>query len=429
MLLRLVSFVLILGSMAALGQPPSVGSPLEPLPAQNDVPSRAQDPADSLPAPLRVEDVVRLARDHRAEVAAARARIRAAAERPAIVSALEDPMVAPALDHLDFSLSIEQRFPLSPVRKHRRQAAEAGLERTRAQADQTVLDVEFEASTAFYMLNQRRQSGAVLEEQIALARLVVSAANSRYAGGTGPQSDVLQAEVAVARLIAFSASLKGEIGAAEAMLNTSLGRGAHEIVPALDVASLVQPLPSWSGIMPALEQRPELVAGRADIKRATADVQVMRDMFKPMLTVRTGPAYTMSDGKGMMLMVGVSLPIWRGKLRAGVAEAEAMRDMAKADLQAMARIVVGQAAAALHQVQAARTRHHALRTDVLPRARYAIDTALASYAAGRVPLVSVLEAVQALWAAQMDVIEAESDLGMARARLSRAIGTNQGVTP
>ncbi|MGH9602156.1 MAG: TolC family protein [Terriglobales bacterium] len=389
-----------------------------------------------MPSPLRVEDVLRLARERRAEVAAARARIRAASERPAIVSALEDPMVAPALDHLpfrlqgaDFSLFLEQRFPLSRVRKHRRQAAEADLERTRAEADRTVLDVAFEAAASFYMLHQRRESGAILEEQIALARQVVSAANARYAGGTGTQSDVLQAEVAVARLIALSASVKGEVRAAEAMLNTSLGRGADEIVPALDAAGLAQPVPAWSEVMPALEQRPELVAGRADIKRAASDVQVMRDMFKPMLTVRTGPAYTMSDGAGAMLMVGVSLPIWRGKLRAGVAEAEAMREMVQADLQAMGRIVVGQAAAARHQVQAAQIRHQKLRTDVVPRARYAIDTALASYAAGRVPLVSVLAAVQALWAAQMDVIEAEAELGMAWARLHRAIGTNLEVTP
>ena len=46
----------------------------------------------------------------------------------------------------------------------------------------------------------------------------------------------------------------------------------------------------------------------------------MRDMYKPMATVRTGPAYTMAEGTGWMAMVGVSLPISgveqkRGELR------------------------------------------------------------------------------------------------------------------
>ena len=86
--------------------------------------------ADPLPSPLRVEDVLGLVRDRRAEIVAARAGIRAAAQRPAIASALEDPMISPSIDHLPFmlegadvSMTIEQRFPLSGLRTHRRQAA------------------------------------------------------------------------------------------------------------------------------------------------------------------------------------------------------------------------------------------------------------------------------------------------------------------
>ena len=163
--------------------------------------------ADPLPSPLSVDDVLRLARGRRAEINAARAGTRAAAERPAIASALEDPMVSPSIDHLPFmlegadvSFTIEQRFPLSGVRTHRRQAAEAGVDRARAEAARTTLDVSLEAVSAFFMLYERRRSAAVLEEQRALSRQMVGTANARYAGGNGPQSDVLRAEVEVARL-------------------------------------------------------------------------------------------------------------------------------------------------------------------------------------------------------------------------------------
>jgi outer membrane protein TolC len=382
-----------------------------------------------------VADVVRLAGERRAEVSAALARTRAAAQRPAIESALEDPMVSPSIDHLPFmlegadvSFTIEQRFPLSGLRSHRRQAAEAGIERARAETARASLDVSLDAVSAFFMLHERRQSARVLDEQLALARHVVSAANARYAGGTGPQSDVLRAEVEVARLEGFVRALGSEIRAAEAMLNASLGRDADATVPPLASDASMQPVPEWSTVKKTvLARRPELASGRADIARASADVLVMRDMYKPMATVRTGPAYTMTDGRGLMMMVGVSLPIWRGRLRAGVAEAEAMRDMARADLDAMARMVEGQAAAALNQVEAARQRYLAVRDDVLPRARFAIDPALASYAAGQLPLVSVLEAAQALWVTQSDVIESEVTLGMAWARLGHAMGTYEGI--
>ena len=396
-----------------------------------------EQPSEPLPSPLRLEDVVRLARVGRAEILAARAGVRAAAERPAIAGALDDPMVSPSIDHLpsrfedeaDLSVTIEQRFPLSAVRTHRRQAAQAGVDRAQAEVERASLDVALEAAGAFFMLHQRRQMAVVLEEQLALARQVVGAANARYAGGTGPQSDVLRAEVEVARLEGSSLELRAATRAAEAMLNASLGRDAAEAVPPLAGDTGARPLPEWAVVEAALAGRPELAAGAADIARADAEARVMRDMYRPMATLRTGPAYTMADGSGVMLMLGVSLPIWRGRLRAGVAEAEAMRDMATAELDAMRRMIQGQAAVALGEVDAAQARLDALRDDVLPRARNAIAPALAAYASGRLPLVSVLEAVQAMWLAQLDSIEAEAMLGLARARLGRAMAAGEEMAP
>ena len=126
-------------------------------------------------------------------------------------------------------------------------------------------------------------------------------------------------------------------------------------------------------------------------------------------------------------MVGLSLPIWRGKLRAGVAEAEAMRAMSEADLRAMTRMIEGDAAAAAGALQAARDRQAALTSDVLPRARLAIEPAVASYASGQLPLVSVIEAVQALWLVQSDLLAADTQLGLAWARLGRAIGSYEAI--
>jgi outer membrane protein, heavy metal efflux system len=387
-----------------------------------------------LPSPLSFVDVIRLATERRDEIEASRARLRAGEQRPAIVSALEDPMISPSLDHLPFmlnganvSFTVEQQIPLSGIRGHRRASALAEVDRLRAEADRVTLDVGIQAANAFLMLQERRRTVALVTEQLVFARDVVTAANARYASGTAPQSDVLRAEVEVARLGALARALVGEVRGAEAMLNTSLALDADGPVPALASLAFVQPPPSWSALKGALTSRPELVAGRAEIARAEADVQVMRDMFRPMATIRTGPAYTMTDGKGWMAMVGLSLPIWRGKLRAGVAEAQAMRAMSEADVRAMTRMIEGDAAVALNQLQAARDRQAALESDVLPRARMAIEPAVAGYTSGQLPLVSVIEAVQALWLVQADLITVDTELGLAWARLGRAIGSYEAI--
>ena len=394
----------------------------------------AAQAAPVLPSPLSLTDVVRMAGERRAGIPAARARVRAGEERPAIVSALEDPMLAPSLDHkpfmmsgADVSLTIEQRISLSGVRGHRRASALADVDRLRADLRRTALDVGVHAANAFLMLQERRRTTALVVEQITFARDVVTAANARYAGGTAPQADVLRAEVEVARLEAFAKALVGDVLGAEAMLNTSLARDADLPVPELATLTFAEPIPTWASIKSALTARPELAAGRAEVVRAEADVLVMRDMYRPMATIRTGPAYTMAEGKGWMAMVGISLPVWRGQLRAGVAEAQAMRAMSSADLLAMTRMVEGDAAVAVNQLQSARARQAAITTDVLPRARMVIEPAVAGYASGQLPLVSVIEAVQALWLVQSDLIGADTELGLAWVRLGRAIGSYEAI--
>lgn len=389
-----------------------------------------------LPSPLRIGDVVRIATERRDEIAAARARAQAAEQRPAIVSALDDPMISPSLDHLPFmwggadvSITVEQQIPLSGIRGHRRASAMADADRLRAGVARTRLDVAVESANAFLMLQEQRRITILVTEQVQFARDVVQAANARYGGGTSPQADVLRAEVEVARLEAIAKALAGEVAGAEAMLNTSLALAPDLPVPALAPLALPGPIPPWSEIKTSLATRPELIAGQAEVARAEADVLVMRDMYRPMATIRTGPAYTMTDGRGWMAMVGISLPIWRDKLRAGVAEAEAMRAMSRADLLAMTRMVEGEAVVAMTQLQAASDRQTALVKDVLPRARMVIEPAVAGYASGQLPLVSVIEAIQALWLTQSDLIAADTALGLAWVRLGRAIGSYEAIIP
>jgi outer membrane protein TolC len=390
----------------------------------------AADEVSPLPNPLRLDQVLAIARASRAEILAARARSKAAAQRPAIVSALDDPTVTASIDHLPFmlngvnaSLLVQQAVPLSHVRGNRRRVAEAAAEGARADAERVRLDVELDAAKAFLMLQETRETARILQEQRRLADQFVKAAMARYAAGTGVQADALRAEIEVARLDGALRSITAEIKGAEAMFNTSVGRRADAEVPPLQSAASVALPPDAAQIREAaIARRPELRVGRSEIDRARAEVSVMKSMYAPMAMFGTGPAYTMTDGPGWMFMIGLSVPLWRGRLRAGVAESQAMVEMAQADLESMKRMVDGDALAARAQVVAARERFVALRDQVVPRAQQAIDPTIAGYAAGQLPLVSVIDAAQALWGSQAELIAAEAALGMSWARLQRATG-------
>jgi outer membrane protein, heavy metal efflux system len=391
----------------------------------------------SLPEPLSLDQVVAIARERRQEPAAASARARAAAARPAVASALEDPMIMASVDHLPFGLHgvdasamVEQRFPLSRERTHRRRVAEAEARRLLADSDRVRLDVALDAARAFVMLHERRRLALAFAEQKDLADRVVRVANARYRAGTGGAGDLLRAETEVARMEGEIAASSAEVRSAEAMLNASLGREVGAAVPALaPLPEAPEPGSTQEVLRVARAARPELTAGRAELEGARAEVALMRSMDAPMAIVRLGVAHTMAEGPGMMGLFGVSLPLYRDKRRAAEREAQAMAEMASADVAAMTRMVEGETIAARERVVAARARHRALRDEVVPRARQALDAALAAYGAGQGNLLAALEAAAALWRGQADEVMAESAAALNAARLRRAIGTREDGRP
>ncbi len=402
--------------------------------------SHAQEDSFLLSEPLLLSEVIQVARTHRSEIVAARANAAAARERETVASALEDPMLIPAIGHypframnsmdqefsggrFDWSLTVQQRFPLSRVRTHLRSGAEAETRRLSAEVDRVVLDMELDAIEAFFMLQERRRMLAIVAGQIELAEQMVAATNARYAAARGPQFDVLRAEVEVNRLYGMSRSLAAEVQGLEAMFNTSLGRAVNAAVPAL-VNPVQDELPPAVAVIleDALSNRPELEAGAAEIASYTAEVAVMKSMYRPMAMVQVGPASSMVAGNGGMVMIGISMPIWREKLRAGVAEAQAMEHMARADLVAMRRMIESEVLSAREAVVAAREKYVALRDEVVPRTNRMIDPVLASYAEGTSILATVIDVAQAQWTAEAELVMAETDLGVAWAQLSRARG-------
>jgi len=386
------------------------------------------EPALSLP------DALAIARESRAEMRVSAARVEAAKQRPMIVSSLEDPIIAPSIDHkpidpmmkTDRSITFEQSFPLSRIRTHRRQAAEADIDKFQGEGGKTTLKIEADVAQAFFMLSEKRKIREILGRQVALASDLVRLAAARHGVGAATQADVLRMEIEEARLRNRLALNDADMRAAEAMFNTTMGRESYRPVPALLAQAVLDGvinLPDLDASLElALNRRAELSISKAEIRRAHAEVDVMKSMYAPMAMVRVGMAETGAAGRGYMLMVGVSVPIWFGRLKAGVREASAMAAMAEADREAMLRMVHGDVVAALESLRGASLNYRAFSTDLMPRAERAINPAMTAYASGTLPLTSVLEAGKALWSVQEESVMAETSLGMAWIRYRSAIG-------
>jgi len=386
--------------------------------------------AAPLPSPLRPDDVVVWARDHRAEIAAAKAKAGALAQTPKVVSALPDPMVMASVDHLpvnlmgvDASIVVQQDFPLSGVLGKKKLSAEAGAKAATADVARVALEVEVEALVAYLMVVEAERMLVVLDEQIATAKQIVEATLARLESGAGSAAEVVRARLDVARLEGEHKAVTAELVAKKNMLNAALAREPDAAVPPTSLVLPKSDPPAVSQLADiAIAKRPELSVMRFKAEKASADIEVMQSMYKPMAFIRTGPSYTMDAGAGVMLMLGVSVPIWREKLGAGVSEAKQMASMVEAETSAMRKMIEGEVSGARGAVVADKIRFETTRDKLVPISRQAVSLTLASYASGQVPLVSVLDALTMLRMTRMDEVGSEIRLAVAWARLGRVLG-------
>lgn len=384
----------------------------------------------ALPSPLKPDDVLSYARGHRAEITAAKARAAAALQVAKIVTALPDPMVMVSVDHLPFKLDginasfmVQQEFPLSGILGARGRAAEADGRAFAADAKTVSLDVEYQALGTYLMLVELQRMAAIVDEQITIARQIVAVTRARLAGAEGGAADVLRAELDVSRLDGERKTLAADTNGAAGMLDAALGRAITGTVPTCAlVAPAADPPALTTLVTRAMDKRPEVTAMKERIARASSQVDVMNAMYTPMAFVRVGTAYTMSDGPGVMLLVGVTVPLWREKLGAGVSEAKSMAAMAGAELAAMKTMIEGDLAGAREAVVAARIRLETARDKLVPLAKRTVELMIVNYGTGQTPLVSVLDAVRVFREVRMEEAVADVRLSAAWARLGRAAG-------
>lgn len=398
----------------------------------------AQPAEQALPSPLTLEVVTRHAREHRAEIKVARERAHAGWAGAEAAGRPPDPMVMTSLDHLplpdpmgaDVSIMVQQSVPLSGelgARVRRAEWAARALE----EDEKTVrLDVELDAAQAFMMLAEDQSMRALVDRQLTLVGTVEKLVQVQLTTGKAELADLLRIGLERARLEVRRDNLDAKIKADDAMLDATLGRVPDTAVP---VCTLPQPgpepPPGAALAKMALGARPELASMGRRIRAADEDVEVMRHMRFPMGIFGLGAAYTMSDGPGLMVSVGISLPIWAGEYDAAISEAKAMASMGRVELEAMQTMVQGSVVAARERVEAARSLEHSIRTKLLPLGEQVTKALLSSYATGGGSVVAVLEGLQSSQMIEMEHIAALAELGRARAQLARQSGTPLEAAP
>jgi outer membrane protein, heavy metal efflux system len=286
----------------------------------------------------------------------------------------------------------------------RAEEAGAGVERAR-------LAVEARVRRSYYEFLLARALRELTEDRGRSWREIADIVRDRYAAGLGIQQDVLRAQTEVLRVDEARADLTAQTINRRSELNRVLGRpqgGPIETDRRLEFRSETPDFPLL--LRRVLEGSPELSGNKRAIEAARLRVALARKDFRPDFVASGGPMYRGGLDPMWQVGLGITLPIYAGsrqKPRLKAAEAdvrsqEARLSSAALELEFLTRERFENLNAALRVARL-------YKEGVLPVDQLSMESAIASYRTGKVPFVTVLEALNTLYADRMIYLTRLSD--------------------
>ncbi len=382
---------------------------------------------------------MRLAHQQNPALKAARSTALADAERASRMGVLPDPRLTLGLMNrpiTGFGTGEAMTMNQATVTQMLPWPGKLGLERDQSvhlsragalEADEADLQLTAQVTVSYYALASMDRALTVMNRTRDLLRDFFRVSQSRYASGEGLQQDVLQAQVAIARMSGDIATLEQQREATAARFNALLGRNATEPVGALVLPAPGDLLPSADSLIAvALRHRPALAAASERVQAAHAGYRAARRTLYPDLMLSVGYGQRPQFDDMVSIALGVSLPIWAGKRQLPLRrEMAATQARAEANAQNLYNETWAQLTEQRAEAEQARQLADLYRTAILPQARAAVESALSAYRVGRVDFQTLIQNEMTVNQYEIDVLRLAASWQQARARIGALLGTEE----
>ncbi len=387
-----------------------------------------------------LDHLVKLALENNPEIKAAERRWRAAEARPAQVSTLPDPM----LSYSRFGSSVETRvgpqenafvlsqsipFPgkLGLRGDIARQDAVAEAQKSEA----TRRDVVFKVKQAYYDLYWIDSSIAILTQYVDVLRDFTTVAEQKYATGQGIQANVLKSQVELSSTLEKRLGFEKLREGAAARLNALLNRPQSTEVPPATALNLIRVDYDKQALVEyALAQREELLATQAMIDKSHFMRRLARKNFFPdfslqanYIDISEGQSIAPDAGKNAWsVMLGLNLPIWLGKRKAAVREADEMISSNKLSEENLANQIMSEIEDLYYRLELSRKTLDLYEQGLITQAESSLESATASYRTGQLDFLSLLDAERMLLNLHLGFEKEQASYQKTIAALERAVG-------
>jgi len=382
----------------------------------------AQAPSND---PPQLSALIREALERNPDVARDRALTLAERERIPQAGALPDPSLSLGIQNDGFKkiqvgqmetsfyqVMVTQPLPWPGKRALRTDIARIGSQAAEAALDRTRLTLEADVRRGFISLLLVRSQLRLLEEQAMFLKQAEATARSRYEVGQGAQADLLRAQLERTRLDQTRLGLQGAERSARAFLNRlrALAPDAPLATPeSLEQVPEPQAIQVAEALKDATDRSPELKAAQIGAHQAEKSLALANLDRRPDFGVSAGlmprggldPMWTAS--------VSITLPIWqKHKQSRAVAEQEQRRRASGSEVESLANLLAERVQERAAALDAALGTIGLYRGGLLVQSEGTFRATLAQFEVGRLPFLSVLEALNGWIADQSGLLQAQA---------------------
>lgn len=394
--------------------------------------------ADDVPQP--VIEVQREAAPRNRGVRALYDAWRAAEHRARAAGALPDPMVRYDATFMDGAsgtspqahrVGVEQMVPWFGVRGSQRRAAEHEAVAARARYENAVLAAQYEIAVAAHALHLLERSTAITEDNLTLLQRFEQVVLARYRVGAAENADLLRLQVEMGRLEDRVRQLRDLAVPARARLNALLDLPVDTPWPRgfaldLDEGGLAS-IDSLRAVM--VRNHPLLRARDAEADASQSQTVLARREGYPDFVLGVMRTFRSADdamdapmlADETMASVALTVPLWRGSIRAQVDAAQSRRSAVLEERRDAENELLAALQQALFAREDARRRVALYRDTLLPKAEESLAASLAGYEVGRTDFSALIDTERTLLEFRLALATAEVELADALALLARLV--------
>jgi outer membrane protein TolC len=329
-------------------------------------------------------------------------------------------------------VGVSQMFPWFGKLKLQGEAALGGANAAQQQYEAAKLKLFDEVKQAYYELYYLGRTIGITEENVHLLEYFEEVARSKYEAGAALHADVIKAQVELDRLRDRLRTLQDVKNPTLARLNAALNRPGTAPLP----WPTNLPPAQISTNTPALIQR--LVESNPDLKsldflaeKEKANIALAKKASYPDVTlgvnyVETGPARmagVADSGKDPVLAwFSINIPLWWGKYRAGVREAESRYTASRLERQDRANLLTTDLELALFKYQDAERKIALYRDALIPKADENVKVIQRSFESGKSDFLSLIDAERVLLEFQLTYERAVANREQGLSTVEKLVG-------